>query len=194
MLESFPTSLNVPSSFLNLGRSMLMTCRVASLRLQKRSGNESDRAVSLNWRLITFARCSQPPTETRPCAPEFSESAERICTRRSRGTDLGSKQPMRFRIIWPGKTRDARLRALIDDYFGRLSHFFRCELTELRESGRADKTGIDKDTRSISDALRPGAVTVLLDPEGAEWSSLQLADQVRTWEGSGIKEVAFVIV
>jgi 23S rRNA (pseudouridine1915-N3)-methyltransferase len=101
---------------------------------------------------------------------------------------------MRFRIIWPGKTRDARLRALIDDYFGRLSHFVRCELTELRESGRADKTGIDKDTRSISDALRPGAVTVLLDPEGAEWSSLQLADQVRTWEGSGIKEVAFVFV
>lgn len=100
---------------------------------------------------------------------------------------------MRFRIIWPGKTKDARLRALIEDYSGRLSHFVRCEVTELKESGRVDKTGIDKETKRISDGLRPGAVTVLLDPEGAEWTSQQLADQVRSWETNGIKEVAFVV-
>jgi 23S rRNA (pseudouridine1915-N3)-methyltransferase len=100
---------------------------------------------------------------------------------------------MRFRIIWIGKTRDSRLRALIDDYFERLSHFVRCEVSELRESGRAGKAGIDKETRSISDALRPGAVTVLLDPDGTEWTSQQLADQVKVWESSGIKEVAFVV-
>ena len=100
---------------------------------------------------------------------------------------------MRFRIIWTGKTRDARLRALIDDYSERLSHFVRCEVTELREPGRTDKTGIDKETRRISDALRPGSVTVLLDPDGTEWTSQQLAGQVQSWEGSGIKEVAFVL-
>jgi 23S rRNA (pseudouridine1915-N3)-methyltransferase len=100
---------------------------------------------------------------------------------------------MRFRIIWPGKTKDARLRALIEDYSGRLSHFVRCEVTELKESGRVDKTGIDKETKRISDGLRPGAVTVLLDPEGSEWTSQQLADQVRSWETNGIKEVAFVV-
>ena len=100
---------------------------------------------------------------------------------------------MRFRIIWTGKTRDSRLRALIDDYYERLSHFVRCEVTELREAGSDDKSGIDKDTKRISDALRPGAMTVLLDPEGIEWTSQQLAEQVRSWEGTGIKEVAFVI-
>jgi 23S rRNA (pseudouridine1915-N3)-methyltransferase len=100
---------------------------------------------------------------------------------------------MRFRIIWTGKTRDARLRALIDDYAERLGHFVRCEVTELRELGRADKTGIDKETRRISDRLRPGSLTVLLDSDGAEWTSQQLAAQLRSWEGSGIKEVAFVI-
>ena len=100
---------------------------------------------------------------------------------------------MRLRIIWTGKTRDARLRALIDDYAERLSHFVRCEVTELREVGRTDKTGIDKDTRRISDALRPGSLTVLLDPDGVEWTSQQLADQVRSWEANGIKEVAFVV-
>jgi len=100
---------------------------------------------------------------------------------------------MRLRIIWTGKTRDARLRALIDDYAERLSHFVRFEVTELRELGRSDKTGIDKETKRISDRLRPGSLTVLLDADGAEWTSQQLADQVRNWEGQGIKEVAFVI-
>jgi 23S rRNA pseudoU1915 N3-methylase RlmH len=84
---------------------------------------------------------------------------------------------MRFRIIWTGKTRDARLRALIDDYSERLSHFVRCEVTELREVGRTDKSGIDKETQRISDRLRPGSITVLLDPDGTEWTSQQLAAQ-----------------
>lgn len=100
---------------------------------------------------------------------------------------------MRLRIIWVGKTRDARLRALIDDYAERLSHFARCEVTELRELGRSDKAGIDKETKRISDGLRAGSVTVLLDPDGVEWTSQQLAAQVQGWEVSGIKEVAFVI-
>ena len=100
---------------------------------------------------------------------------------------------MRIRIIWIGKTRDARLRALIDDYAERLGHFARCEVTELRELGRTDKAGIDKETKRISDGLRSASVTVLLDPDGVEWTSQQLAAHVQGWEGSGIKEVAFVI-
>src|ERR1044071_7343038 len=100
---------------------------------------------------------------------------------------------MRFRIIWTGKTRDARLRALIEDYRERLSHFVRCEVTELKELGRTDKTGIDKETKRISDGLRPAALTVVLDAEGAEWTSQELAAQLKNWEGSGVKEVAFVV-
>ena len=101
---------------------------------------------------------------------------------------------MRFRVIWTGKTRDSRLRSLIEDYSERLSHFVRCEVTELKESGREGKAGIDKDLKRISDALRPGAVTVLLDPEGKEWTSQQLAEQVKTWEVSGTKEVRLLLV
>ena len=100
---------------------------------------------------------------------------------------------MRIRIIWTGKTRDARLRALIEDYAERLSHFVRCEVTELRELRRSDKTGIEKETKRISDALRPGSIAVLLDPDGTEWTSQQLAAQVQSWEGNAIKEVAFVV-
>ncbi|HSE33090.1 MAG TPA: 23S rRNA (pseudouridine(1915)-N(3))-methyltransferase RlmH [Pyrinomonadaceae bacterium] len=100
---------------------------------------------------------------------------------------------MRLRVIWPGKTKDARLKALIDDYSDRLSHFVRCEIVELREGSRNDPAGIDKESARISDALRPGAVKVVLDPAGVEWTSHELANQVRQWEGDGIKEVAFIV-
>lgn len=100
---------------------------------------------------------------------------------------------MKFRIIWTGKTRDARLRALIADYAERLSHFVRCEVTEIKEPGRTDKTGIDRETKRISDALRPASLTILLDPEGAEWTSQDVAAQLKNWEGNGVKEIAFVV-
>jgi 23S rRNA (pseudouridine1915-N3)-methyltransferase len=100
---------------------------------------------------------------------------------------------MKFRIIWTGKTRDARLRALIEDYAERLSHFVRCEVTELKELGRTDKAGIDKETKRISDGLRPGSLTVVLDAEGSELTSPELAAQLKNWEGTGVKEVAFVV-
>jgi 23S rRNA (pseudouridine1915-N3)-methyltransferase len=100
---------------------------------------------------------------------------------------------MRFRVIWPGKTRDARLRSLIEDYLERLTHFVRVEVVELKEAGGGERPGIDKETRRISDALRPGGIVVILDVAGVEWTSQQLAEQVRSWEGRGIKEVSFVI-
>src|SRR5258705_13238578 len=100
---------------------------------------------------------------------------------------------MRLRVIWTGKTRDARLRALIDDYLKRLSHFARCEISEFRESGATDKAGIDKDSQRISDGLHEGAINVLLDPEGIEWSSEQLAKVMQQWQDSGTKEGAFIV-
>jgi 23S rRNA (pseudouridine1915-N3)-methyltransferase len=101
---------------------------------------------------------------------------------------------MRLRVIWMGKTRDAHLRALVDDYLKRLSHFVRCEISEFRESPASEKSaGIDKDSKRISDGLREGAVNVLLDPAGAEWTSPQLAKEIQRWQDSGTKEVTFII-
>jgi len=96
---------------------------------------------------------------------------------------------MRVRVIWPGKTRNAHFRALINDYLKRLTHFVRCEITELRETRGPERVAsIDKDSKRISDAI-----TVLLDPDGNEWSSRELAAQIERWENSGIKEVAFIV-
>lgn len=101
---------------------------------------------------------------------------------------------MRLRLIWTGKTKDARLRELQLDYEKRLSHFTRCEIVEIRESASAgSKAGIDRDSKSISDRLSNGAVAVLLDPNGSNWSSPELAAQIQRWENQGTKEVAFIV-
>jgi 23S rRNA (pseudouridine1915-N3)-methyltransferase len=101
---------------------------------------------------------------------------------------------MRLRVLWTGKTKDAHLRALAEGYLKRLSHFARCEVNELRESANAgSKAGIDKDSKRISDALQSATLVVLLDTEGSEWTSQQLAAELQRWENCGTKEVAFVI-
>ena len=101
---------------------------------------------------------------------------------------------MKLRVIWTGKTRDARLRALADDYLKRLAHFTRCEISEFRESAAAGaKAGIDRDSQRISDGLHEGAMNVLLDMEGAEWSSEQLAKVIRQCQDSGTKEMTFIV-
>ena len=101
---------------------------------------------------------------------------------------------MRLRVIWTGKTRDAHLKALIDVYLKRVSHFAKCEVTELREyAGTDKKTGIDKDSQRITDGLREGAVNVLLDPNGAQLTSPEVAKQLQQWQDSGTKEVTFIV-
>jgi 23S rRNA (pseudouridine1915-N3)-methyltransferase len=101
---------------------------------------------------------------------------------------------MRLHLIWPGKTKNAHLRALIADYHKRVSHFARCEISELRaSSGAASDVGIDRESKRISDALLNSDISVLLDPDGREWTSNQLANQVQEWENTGVRTVAFVI-
>lgn len=95
---------------------------------------------------------------------------------------------MRLRFIWPGKTKDEHLRALVDEYLKRLTRFVRCEVIETREGA-----GVDKDSQRILEAIPAASVALLLDMKGLEWSSQELADEVRRWEHDSIKEVAIVI-
>jgi 23S rRNA (pseudouridine1915-N3)-methyltransferase len=101
---------------------------------------------------------------------------------------------MKLRVIWTGKTREAHLRALVEEYLQRLSHFANCEVSEFLETAGAQrKVGIDKDSQRISDVLREGSINVLLDPEGDEWTSAHLAKQIEQWQNSGTRELAFIV-
>jgi 23S rRNA (pseudouridine1915-N3)-methyltransferase len=100
---------------------------------------------------------------------------------------------MRLRLIWPGKTKDERLRSLIDEYLKRLSRFAKCDVTEIREAAASDQAGNVKEARRMLQATSPASLMVLLDERGRELSSTQLADQITRWEQEAIREVAIVI-
>ena len=104
---------------------------------------------------------------------------------------------MRIRFIWPGKTKDEHLRALVAEYLKRLTRFVRCEVIETREAAGAasgaDRAAVKKESQRILDAIPAGSMMVLLDLKGREWTSPELADEVRRWENDSIKEVAIVI-
>ena len=100
---------------------------------------------------------------------------------------------MRIRFIWPGKTKDEHLRALVSEYLKRLARFARCEVVETRESAANGPAGIEKESHRILEAIPARSQMVLLDVKGREWSSLELAAQVQRWENDSVKEVAIVI-
>lgn len=101
---------------------------------------------------------------------------------------------MRLRLIWVGKTRNEHLRALAEEYLKRLSRFARCEVAELREGGAADeRLCLEEEGKRILGALASDTLTVLLDVEGGQWGSEELAAQVESWQGRSLKEVAFVV-
>jgi 23S rRNA (pseudouridine1915-N3)-methyltransferase len=100
---------------------------------------------------------------------------------------------MKLRFIWPGKTKDERLRSLIDDYVKRLSHFTRCEVVEVKESRTREAAAVNNESSRISEAIGNSTLAVLLDLTGRELSSQELAHQVQRWENDAVKEIAVVI-
>ena len=97
-------------------------------------------------------------------------------------------------MIWVGKTRNGHLRALSEEYLKRLSRFARCEVTEVREGAAADERQcLEEEGKRILGALASDTLTVLLDVEGGQWDSAELAAQIEAWQGRSVKEVAFVV-
>jgi 23S rRNA (pseudouridine1915-N3)-methyltransferase len=100
---------------------------------------------------------------------------------------------VRIRFIWPGKTKDEHLRALVAEYLKRLSRFVRCEVVETRESAGAGRARLEKESRRLLDAIPSESLAVLLDVDGREWNSRELAAEIKRWENDAVKEVAIVI-
>ena len=94
---------------------------------------------------------------------------------------------MKFRFIWVGKTKNKDWLGLQEEYLGRLSHFVKCEIVEIRDC--------DKETEGnrILEKLNHSSAVCLLDVEGKMVSSHGLAKEIEKWQNAGMKEIAFVI-
>jgi 23S rRNA (pseudouridine1915-N3)-methyltransferase len=88
---------------------------------------------------------------------------------------------VRFLVIAVGKLRDRELRAVADDYLGRVRRYVRCDELEVR------------DTQALQRAVPSGATVVALEVDGEAVSSLALARRLEQWGSRGRGVVAFVV-
>lgn len=90
---------------------------------------------------------------------------------------------MKIRIIMLGKTRCQEIRALLDDYIGRIEHFARIEVSELREASSAA-------VRKLR--IGPSAISILLDAGGRQFTSEQFAHWLGALRDRGTREIVFL--
>ena len=68
---------------------------------------------------------------------------------------------MKFRFIWIGRTKDTKWKALQDEYLGRLSHFVKCDVVEVRDSAPHETKEIEG--KRILEILNQKSFVCLLD-------------------------------
>jgi 23S rRNA (pseudouridine1915-N3)-methyltransferase len=101
---------------------------------------------------------------------------------------------MRLHFVWIGKTRDRHCAALIDDYLERIKRFAPYEVSELKEqAGGDEKRVVAVESEKLIAAIERDDLVVLLDENGREFSSPQLADFIGKQRQAGTKRLAFVI-
>lgn len=90
---------------------------------------------------------------------------------------------MKTRLLMLGKTRREEIRALFDDYVQRIRRFAEVDVNELRDASPAA-------LRKIRFAA--GAVVVLLDAAGKQFTSQQFARWLGDLRDRGTREIVFL--
>lgn len=94
---------------------------------------------------------------------------------------------MKVAIVAVGKLRDAGLRAVLDDYLGRIRHYAPCDEVEIRDGNAAEvATRIDK-------ALPARSRVVALEVDGERWDSRQLAAFVGRCEQDAVGTLVWLV-
>jgi 23S rRNA (pseudouridine1915-N3)-methyltransferase len=113
---------------------------------------------------------------------------------------------MRISFFSVGKPNEAYVRAGIDDFTGRIGHYFPCEwkiLPPAKNTGGGKSSGAPgsgsaetakkQEAETILGALKGEDYLVLLDERGKQWTSEQLADFLQTRANDSCRHLVFLI-
>ncbi len=101
---------------------------------------------------------------------------------------------MKFRLIAVGKLREPYLAAAAEDFRTRLRRYESYDEIEVAASrGTQPERAIREDDERIANALDPADVLWLLDREGTQFSSPELAERLRTLADAGTSRIVFAI-
>ena len=104
---------------------------------------------------------------------------------------------MRVTLLVIGKTTDASIQRLIDDYKSRLQHYVGFDIEVIPEI-RNTKALSEAQQKTMEAALISRAVqasdqVVLLDEHGAEFRSIEFASMIQKRMASGIRRLLFIV-
>ena len=103
---------------------------------------------------------------------------------------------MKLRLITVGKL-PSNLQVGVDDYIQRLGHYLPTESLELKEEKSGKKTEPNRirqqEGERILAKIGKGAVVILLDELGKEYTSEKLAATIERYMIDGTKEVVMII-
>jgi 23S rRNA (pseudouridine1915-N3)-methyltransferase len=102
---------------------------------------------------------------------------------------------MKHELLFLGKIKDRFLAEGFEEYVSRLRHYTSFSITLLKEKGRmrGQQSAVDAEGMQLLQAVPPGALVVVLDPRGKQFSSEALSRQLDEWEMQGIKQVCYLI-
>jgi 23S rRNA (pseudouridine1915-N3)-methyltransferase len=90
---------------------------------------------------------------------------------------------MSIRLLFTGRTADPLVRAGIDDYAKRLSHYtsFKLEELNIRSSSAEKQQQLIREKEKLLGCLKTGDLLVLLDETGTEYTSKAFAGKLESW-------------
>jgi 23S rRNA (pseudouridine1915-N3)-methyltransferase len=103
---------------------------------------------------------------------------------------------MRLKIVSFIKHQEAPLRELEQDYLARIRRRMPCEMAELRREKigkRVPQSVLREETRRALRALKESPGVVVLDRQGKEYDSRELAAWLKERIGEGLRELVFVL-
>ena len=104
---------------------------------------------------------------------------------------------MQLKILWVGKTRNAAVRALCEDYLERVRRFLTCEVVETREPSRSRALRgpqlLSAEADELERVLPDGCKLIVLDAQGTEESSPEFARYLEGELNRGTRGLAIII-
>ena len=101
---------------------------------------------------------------------------------------------MRIILLWIGKTKDPCLSKLVADYSERIRHFVELSVVELKPGeGNAPRRILDKEEARLLEKVSDKDFLILMDPQGEELTSIELAEWMGEFRSHSTKRLVFVL-
>jgi 23S rRNA (pseudouridine1915-N3)-methyltransferase len=101
---------------------------------------------------------------------------------------------MKIRLIAVGKVREPYVAAALADFRARLRHYYTYDEIEVAAAHGADPSrAMREEGERILKALEPGDVLWLLERDGAELSSVELAERLRVLADGATQRLVLAI-